>query len=48
MIVGRLVPAGTGNVKNTWNIKARKKDDKYISEQQKIETTETTETPVNQ
>ena len=48
VIVGRLVPAGTGNVKNTWNIKARKKDDKYISEQQKIKTTETTETPVNQ
>jgi DNA-directed RNA polymerase subunit beta' len=48
VIVGRLVPAGTGHVKNTWNIKAHKKDDKYISEQQKIETPETPETSVNQ
>ena len=48
VIVGRLVPAGTGHVKNTWNIKAHKKDEKYISEQQKIETPETPETTVNQ
>jgi DNA-directed RNA polymerase subunit beta' len=48
VIVGRLVPAGTGHVKNTWNIKAHKKDNQYISDQQKIETPETPETPVNQ
>ena len=48
VIVGRLVPAGTGHVKNTWNLKAHQKDQKFISEQQKIETTETPETTVNQ
>ena len=48
VIVGRLVPAGTGHIKNTWNLKARQKDQKFISEQQKIETTETSETTVNQ
>ena len=41
VIVGRLVPAGTGSVKNVWNKKALKDDEKFISEQQKIEPSET-------
>ena len=41
VIVGRLVPAGTGAVKNVWNTKALKDDQKFLSEQEKIETTET-------
>ena len=45
VIVGRLVPAGTGSVKNNWNRKALMEDEKFISEQQKIETPES---PVNQ
>ena len=32
VIVGRLVPAGTGTVKNKWNYLAREKDEKYLSE----------------
>ena len=45
VIVGRLVPAGTGNIKNKWNKKALEDDNKFLSEQDKIEATET---PVNQ
>ena len=45
VIVGRLVPAGTGNIKNKWNKKALEDDNKFLSEQDKIEVTET---PVNQ
>ena len=45
VIVGRLVPAGTGNIKNKWNKKALEDDKKFLSEQDKIEATET---PVNQ
>ena len=45
VIVGRLVPAGTGNIKNKWNKKALDDDKKFLSEQEKIETPET---PVNQ
>ena len=41
VIVGRLVPAGTGSVKKVWNRKAFKDDQKFIAEQEKIETTET-------
>ena len=41
VIVGRLVPAGTGHVKNNWNKKAVKADDKFLSEQEKIEVSET-------
>ncbi len=37
VIVGRLVPAGTGSVKNDWNIKALQDDDKFLSEQEKID-----------
>ena len=48
VIVGRLVPAGTGNIKNEWNKKALDDDNKYIAEQDKIETSEPSETPVNQ
>jgi DNA-directed RNA polymerase subunit beta' len=32
VIVGRLVPAGTGTVKNNWNRLAKEKDKKYLSE----------------
>ena len=32
VIVGRLIPAGTGNVKNKWNHLAKEKDEKYLSE----------------
>ena len=41
VIVGRLVPAGTGSVKNLWNKKAAEDDKKYLSEQEKIEPSET-------
>ena len=40
VIVGRLVPAGTGNIKNKWNKKALEDDNKFLSEQEKIETSE--------
>ena len=36
VIVGRLVPAGTGTIKNSWNKKALQDDEKFISEQEKI------------
>ena len=45
VIVGRLVPAGTGNIKNKWNKKALEDDEKFLSEQEKIESSET---PANQ
>jgi len=45
VIVGRLVPAGTGTVKNSWNKKALEDDQKFISDQEKINQPET---PVNQ
>ena len=38
VIVGRLVPAGTGNVKNKWNLEAKKRDDKFLSEKVPEET----------
>ena len=41
VIVGRLVPAGTGNIKNKWNKKALEDDNKFLSEQDKIEPSET-------
>ncbi|MDA9597825.1 hypothetical protein N9R88_02600, partial [Candidatus Pelagibacter sp.] len=41
VIVGRLVPAGTGHIKNNWNRKALEEDQKYLSEQEKIEPSET-------
>ena len=47
VIVGRLVPAGTGYVKNLWNKKALDDDSNFIAEQDKIETSEVPETPAN-
>ena len=41
VIVGRLVPAGTGSIKNDWNKKALEDDKKFLAEQEKIESTET-------
>ena len=40
VIVGRLVPAGTGNIKNKWNKKALKDDNKFLSDKEKIEASE--------
>ena len=40
VIVGRLVPAGTGSVKNLWNKKASDDDNEFISTQEKIESKE--------
>ena len=40
VIVGRLVPAGTGSIKNNWNKKALLDDEKFLSEQKKKETSE--------
>jgi DNA-directed RNA polymerase subunit beta' len=41
VIVGRLVPAGTGHIKNNWNKKALEDDNKFIAEQEKLEPSET-------
>ena len=41
VIVGRLVPAGTGSIKNNWNKKAIEDDQKFIAEQEKTEPPET-------
>ena len=41
VIVGRLVPAGTGTIKKDWNKKALQDDEKFLSEQEKIEPSET-------
>ena len=49
VIVGRLVPAGTGSVKNLWNKKASEDDKKFLSEQEAIqETADPSENQVNQ
>ena len=48
VIVGRLVPAGTGNIKNNWNKKALKDDNEFLTEQEKIESPEPSETQANQ
>ena len=40
VIVGRLVPAGTGSIKNLWNRKALEDDQKFISEQEKLDSSE--------
>ncbi len=45
VIVGRLVPAGTGSIKNNWNRKAIEDDKKFLTEQ---ETSETSEAQINQ
>ncbi len=41
VIVGRLVPAGTGSIKSDWNKKALKDDDKFLSEQKPNDPPET-------
>ena len=48
VIVGRLVPAGTGNIKNRWNNKALEDDNNFLAEQDKIEASEAEETQANQ
>ncbi len=45
VIVGRLVPAGTGSIKNKWNKKALEDDQKFLSEQEKIDQAETPANP---
>ena len=40
VIVGRLVPAGTGNIKNKWNKKALEDDKEFLNDQEKIEASE--------
>ena len=40
VIVGRLVPAGTGAIKNSWNKKAIDDDQKFLSEQESADTSE--------
>ena len=40
VIVGRLVPAGTGTIKNAWNKKAIEEDNNFLSEQEKSESPE--------
>jgi len=40
VIVGRLVPAGTGSIKNLWNKKALEDDNNFLSEQEKLEPSE--------
>ena len=37
VIVGRLVPAGTGSIKNLWNKKAIKDDQDFLSQQEKLD-----------
>ena len=41
VIVGRLVPAGTGIIKSRWNKKALEEDQKFISEQEQADSPET-------
>ncbi len=38
VIVGRLVPAGTGSIKNLWNKMAHRDDENFLSQQEKLET----------
>ncbi len=45
VIVGRLVPAGTGAIKNSWNKKAINDDQKFLSEQ---ESSDASEAQINQ
>ena len=46
VIVGRLVPAGTGSIKNKWNKKALEDDKKFLSEQEKVEQAESPINPI--
>ena len=45
VIVGRLVPAGTGAIKNSWNKKALDDDQKFLSDK---ETVDSSEAQINQ
>ena len=45
VIVGRLVPAGPGSIKNNWNRTALDDDKKFLTEQ---ETSEPSEAQINQ
>ena len=45
VIVGRLVPAGTGAIKNSWNKKALDDDQKFLADQ---ENSESSEAQINQ
>ena len=45
VIVGRLVPAGTGSIKNSWNKKAISDDQKFLSEQ---DSSDASEAQINQ
>ena len=40
VIVGRLVPAGTGSIKNSWNKKAIEDDKIFLSEKEKTDVSE--------
>ena len=42
------MPAGTGNIKNKWNQKALEDDSNFLSDQEKIESSEPSETQANQ
>ena len=42
------MPAGTGNIKNRWNNKALNDDNKFLSEQEKLEPSEASENQANQ
>jgi DNA-directed RNA polymerase subunit beta' len=48
VIVGRLVPAGTGYIKNNWNRRALEEDKKFLADQNKIEVPDSQETQSNQ
>jgi DNA-directed RNA polymerase subunit beta' len=48
VIVGRLIPAGTGYIKNKWNEKAIEADKKFLTEQDKLQSEKPKETQVNQ
>ena len=41
VIVGRLVPAGTGTIKSDWNRNAIKDDEKFLSDQEAVESSKT-------
>ena len=40
VIVGRLVPAGTGSIKVSWNGKAKAEDNAYLTNKEKQASTE--------
>ena len=48
VIVGRLVPAGTGHIKNKWNKNAIDGDNKFLADQDKAEPVEAPEPQANQ